>query len=119
MPGDHYIVKNHLMALPARYGNSPYVPFPETVMQDVKDHGNCVASLITGATCGVAKKARLVPIRYKNSIGAATILAVFDAWRYILDRVKSENARRESASEGSFLQKHGMIWFTERIQNRY
>ena len=69
----------------------PYVPLPDDVMADAKDHGTCVASLATGAVNGVAKKARLVPIRYRNDFQNAAAAAVQDAWRWVINDVIAIN----------------------------
>jgi hypothetical protein len=54
----------------------PYVPDPSNLMMDSRDHGNCISPVTTGIITGVAKKSRLVPIKYKNSRGSATAVAV-------------------------------------------
>lgn len=66
---------------------SPYVPLPDNIMADAKDHGTCIASLATGVVNGVAKKAHLVPIRYRNNFQNAAASAVEDAWRWVIDDV--------------------------------
>lgn len=99
-PKDFYCVPNNLMGLPATMpgeGNKQvmYVPDSDKLMKDSRNHGSCVASLATGKIYGVAKKAHLVPVRYKNSRGAAHPLAIEDAFMYVISRVsktdKGEN----------------------------
>ncbi|KAH6715723.1 peptidase S8/S53 domain-containing protein [Leptodontidium sp. MPI-SDFR-AT-0119] len=51
----------------------PYIPDSDQVMSESKNHGSCVASLATGRVYGVAKRARLVPVKYTNSRGSAVL----------------------------------------------
>ncbi|KAH7317914.1 hypothetical protein BKA65DRAFT_483381 [Rhexocercosporidium sp. MPI-PUGE-AT-0058] len=98
---DYFIVPNHLMGLPQTIVNPDnrlemidYVPDPDTQMSEsmTRNHGTCVASLATEVTYGVAKKAHLVPVKYTNSRGQATELAVQSAFRYVIDRVIATNS---------------------------
>jgi len=69
----------------------PYVPDPDGVMKDASGHGTCVGSLSTGLTSGAAKKARLVPVKYRNTKGSAALSAVIDAWSWVIDEVVKKN----------------------------
>ncbi|KAK0111809.1 hypothetical protein ONS96_001077 [Cadophora gregata f. sp. sojae] len=100
--GEHYIVPNSKLRLPELMANPdrsssatqalvPYVPDPDNVMSDSRDHGNCVSSLATGRVYGVAKRARLFPVKYKNSKVAATDLAIQDAFYEVIDIVRNRN----------------------------
>ena len=97
---DYFVVPNNLMSFPKLIVNPdnreemiPYVPDPDTSMSEsmARNHGTCVASLATGVKYGVAKKAHLVPVKYKNSLGQATALAIESAFRYVIDRVIDTN----------------------------
>ena len=79
------------MEHPEFAGLTPYVPDSSSEMMDSKDHGSCVTALATGITCGVAKKAHLVPIKYKNSKFQATNAAIIAGIRFMTDRVKQTN----------------------------
>ncbi|PVH78545.1 hypothetical protein DL98DRAFT_573124, partial [Cadophora sp. DSE1049] len=97
---DFYVVSNQVMELPQRIVDpadntkmKDYVPDPDNVMSEsiLRNHGTCVASLATGAKFGVAKKAHLVPVKYKNSMGQASRMAIESAFRYVIDRVSATN----------------------------
>lgn len=81
-------------------GMIPYVPDPDNVMSDSKNHESCVSSLATGLTVGVSKKARLVPVKYKNTRGAVTKMAIQSAFMYIIDRVIATNAKPNAPAPG-------------------
>lgn len=70
---------------------TPFVPDPDNVMMDSKGHGNCIASLATGSTKGVAKKARLVPVKIKNRVGQTTARSLQWAFRYVINDVIATN----------------------------
>ena len=70
----------------------PYVPDPDTVMSDSRDHGSCVASLATGRVYGVAKRAKLFPVKYKNTRGSATELAIQDAFMHVISVVSNRDS---------------------------
>lgn len=72
---DFFIVPNALMSLPQvvvdpnnRQKMMTYVPESETMMSQsmARKHGSCVASLTTGVSYGIAKRAHMVPVKYKN-----------------------------------------------------
>jgi len=58
-------------------------------MMDKIGHGNCMASLAGGAVYGVSKKAKLVPVKYKYQLGAASHQAIAAAFTYIIGKVKT------------------------------
>jgi len=64
------------------------------VMMDLRGHGHCMASLVAGATHGVAKKAKVVPIKYKYKLGKVTHRGILAAFGYIVNKV--ENAPQHS-----------------------
>ncbi|KAL2065238.1 hypothetical protein VTL71DRAFT_2907 [Oculimacula yallundae] len=103
--GDHYVVPNGLLGLPAtqpavdpQTGESvmvPFVPDPDNVMSESRNHGSCVASLAAGRVYGVAKKAHLYPIKYKNSRGAVTELALQAAFMHVINTVMNKDSRKD------------------------
>lgn len=61
-------------------------------MSESKNHGSCVASLATGRVYGVAKRGRLVPVKYTNSRGSSTDMAVQDAFMYVISTVMNRDS---------------------------
>jgi hypothetical protein len=53
-----------------------------------KPHGTCVASMAVGTTWGVAKNARMVPVKFKNG-GATRPGALADAFAWVINNVNA------------------------------
>lgn len=80
-------------AHPTETGNIIFIPDSDQFMSDSNghSHGTKVASLATGVTVGSAKKAHLVPIKWRNRKGQVTPTAVESSFRYVIDRVIKTN----------------------------
>ncbi|KAG4443888.1 hypothetical protein IFR05_000654 [Cadophora sp. M221] len=100
-PDDYYAVPNALMGLPKKMPSPinselvDYIPDSDRIMSESRDHGSYVASLAAGKVYGVAKKAHLVPVKYKNRWAVLNFSQGFshltgDAWeerRRVMDKL--------------------------------
>ncbi len=64
---------------------------PDNQMVDSLNHGTCVASLAAGKLTGVARKAHLIPVKYKNIAGRSTPTAIMEAWAWVVKDVIAKN----------------------------
>jgi major intracellular serine protease len=57
--------------------------FPTDTAEDDNGHGTHVAGTIAGKTCGIAPKARILPVKALSGLGEANALDVIGALQYI------------------------------------
>jgi len=71
------------------------------IMQDMRNHGTGVCGIAVGNTCGIARKANLVPVKYKN-YNQARPGALIWCLPWITSNVIANNRQRKSVINISF-----------------
>ncbi|KAK4694278.1 hypothetical protein P7C71_g3279, partial [Lecanoromycetidae sp. Uapishka_2] len=84
----YHVVDRNLMRL-----NRPTDPAQQILAEPATTpHGTCVASVAAGNLYGVARKATLIPVKYKDSARAMPA-AILDAWTWAINDAQANNQR--------------------------
>jgi hypothetical protein len=86
---DYYIVPPNILEETAPPGSEGAF-VNQNSLTETKPHGTCVASMAVGTTWGVAKKAKMIPVKFKNE-AATRPAALEDAFLWVVNDVASND----------------------------
>jgi hypothetical protein len=85
---DYYIVPPNILNEIAPPGSGSFSN--QNSLKETKPHGTCAASMAVGTTWGVAKNAKMIPVKFKNE-AATRPAALQDAFLWVINDVISND----------------------------
>jgi hypothetical protein len=104
---DFYVVPRDLLQEVMRSSNVDSLT--ESIL-----HGTCVASMAAGTTWGVAKNAKMIPVKFKN-VDNARPAAIADAFGWVVNDVITKGIEGKAVINFSFGKWE--YWASQRTEN--